>query len=1040
MKTVLLFAFVLAFDAFAQETVTGPVQIYDTVYERVDPGLPFNEAPRAKEDWQPPKPTEGEARAGFIVFTRHEPFDIKPWSRPRPEERLTKISTYAAKGEKNNIWFAVFALEPLKSFSVTVQPAGTNEKHSQATKSASPALSSSSPSAQVRYAHFWAQRTDWRGRTYYITPELLLPMRGGKALFPAKGGTLEERPLDIPEGECRMFWVQISVPENAQAGEHSFTITLQAANKAPLRLPLTVRVLPFRLIKPPDKRWLLYSDSWMLGNLPDDKLLSVLKEIAEVGIDGLTELPFGKLDLTELKEGKVAYDPAPLLRWLSLMQKVGLCGPHTIGTFIEDKAARVLGLTVDLNKEWDEQLVEAMRLIARTVVKSLRPHRFDWLFYGWDEPGPENLRAIQQYRHWREGGAKTYVTFFQRGTYEVAGQWMTHPCFSVGLVNRKETAEWARKECDKNGQKFFWYGSGCYLGQEGRMFSNRYLTGWLFWKTKADGQVSWTFIRPYEDPFNDFDGANVNRFEPKDQCTVYPHLERPNDYRSIIAIIPTIQWEAIREGINDYRYAYTLQNLVAYAKQIASRQNTKFARQLLELADEADEVLRLVEESVSWGNEVGARKYTNKELQQVRLILARQIERLALALEGKRIAQRGDKERQVLVRIQIMPPESVGLTAFTPLPVTTIPKLESEPKIDGKVSEDEWFGAAVVAPFHNYQTGQLMPAEISTKALVGFDEKALYIAFLCLEPNLQGMKKSQRARDDNGVWQDESVEVFIASEENPNRYAHIVVNAVGSIYDELGFDVGWNADVQVATSIGSNHWTCELAIPWSSLPFVKYQFLSEKTLRINFCRNRNQVDKGVTHWVWSPTFGWFHTPERFGIGMIDSGEVIVTQIVLPRYFDESRLVLKLLNRSDELKKVKVDGQELVLQPKSESQVRLTVPASVGEHRKRIELSWDNEARSFDVAYAIPEPLRLVSPIILADEQDRAILPLVINLSPELMRKSVLIAEANGKQIRLPLKSSSPQFRCSLQGLSASIRLWLDNLPEWSVTAKLFSPR
>jgi hypothetical protein len=54
--------------------------------------------------------------------------------------------------------------------------------------------------------------------------------------------------------------------------------------------------------------------------------------------------------------------------------------------------------------------------------------------------------------------------------------------------------------------------------------------------------------------------------------------------------------------------------LVAYARQIASQRNTKFARQLLELADEAKAVLQLVEESVPWGNEVRARNYTNKEL------------------------------------------------------------------------------------------------------------------------------------------------------------------------------------------------------------------------------------------------------------------------------------------------------------------------------------------------------------------------------------------------------------------------------------------
>ncbi|GBC97889.1 hypothetical protein HRbin17_00384 [bacterium HR17] len=246
--------------------------------------------------------------------------------------------------------------------------------------------------------------------------------------------------------------------------------------------------------------------------------------------------------------------------------------------------------------------------------------------------------------------------------------------------------------------------------------------------------------------------------------------------------------------------------------------------------------------------------------------------------------------------------------------------------------------------------------------------------------------------------------------------------------------------MQVATKISFDFWTCELAIPWSSLPFVKSQSPIAKSLRINFCRNRHQVDKGVTHWAWSPTFGWFHTPERFGVGIFESGKVIVTQVQLPRYFDESKMVVKLRNKSAELKKVKVAGQEVVLQPESESQVQLIVSTSVGEHRRRIELSWDNEVRSFEVAYAIPEPLRLVSPIVLANERGEAVLPLVINMSSELLRKSALVVEVNSKRIRLPLTSAPLQFRCPLKSSLASVRLWLDNVPEWTVTAKLFSPR
>ncbi|MCS7223728.1 MAG: DUF4091 domain-containing protein [Armatimonadetes bacterium] len=1011
---------------WAQETVTGPVRIYDTVYDRVDPGSPFTELPRTVEDWLPPKATDAERKAGFILFTRYEPFDIKPWSRPKPNERLTKLSAFAARGEKTNLWFAIFSLEPLQSFAIHVQG-----HHARPIKSRSVSL-------EVRYAHFWAQRTDWRGRSYYITPELLLPMKDGKALFPAKGGTLQERSLDIPAGECRLFWLQVSVAENAQPGEHLFTLALKAANKSTLKLPVMVRVLPFRLFKPHDKRWLLYSDSWLLSNLSDERLLVVLKEVADAGINGLTELPFGKLDLTQLKDGKAIYEPGPLLRWLQLMRQVGLQGPHTIGTFIEDQASSALGLTVQLDKEWEEPLKDAMRLIARTVTDNLRPHRFDWLFYGWDEPGPENLRAIQQYRYWREGGAKTYVTFYQRGTYEVAGKWMTHPCFSVGLVNRKETADWARKECDKNGQKFFWYGSGCYLGQEGRMFANRYLTGWLFWKTGADGQVSWTFVRPHEDPFNDFDGAGANSVEPKDQCTVYPQLERPVDYGSIVGIIPTIQWEAIREGITDYRYAYTLKTLINQTRQVATQQRSQRTSPLIQVTKEAEEILYLIEESVPWGNEVGPRNYGNRNLQQVRFLIARQIERLIAALGQKRAVLGERKPREVLVKIRPMPPERVALTAGGPLPVIGIPKLDRPPTIDGQVEVGEWMGAAVTEPFRHYQTGRPMPKEIATRAMVGFDQQNLYIAFICLEPNPQGMRKGQWSRDSDAVWQDEGVEVFLASAQTATRYAHLVVNALGSRYDELVFDVGWNPDYQVATSITADRWTCELAIPWSSLPFT--QTLSfhppSLTLRLNLCRNRHQVDKGLTHWAWSPTFAWYHTPERFGIGMLETSDVVITNVKTPGYFGDDQVILTFHNRTQQIRQIQVDGEWIKVPAKSNVPVALKVKGEVGEHRRLIPLRDNREQRTFEVTYVIPEPLNLVSPIIFADETNEAELPIVINLAPKLIRGRFLVVEVNGRRTRIPLKSPSPQFRCRLQGVSSAVWLWLDKAPRWKVKARL----
>ena len=93
------------------------------------------------------------------------------------------------------------------------------------------------------------------------------------------------------------------------------------------------------------------------------------------------------------------------------------------------------------------------------------------------------------------------------------------------------------------------------------MASNRKAAGFEMWKSGARGHGMWTFQRPFGDPFNDFSGHG------KMECPTYPHLLRPNDWSTYQGAIPTIAWEAMREGINDYAYLYTLHSLIHKACQ-----------------------------------------------------------------------------------------------------------------------------------------------------------------------------------------------------------------------------------------------------------------------------------------------------------------------------------------------------------------------------------------------------------------------------------------------------------------------------------------
>ncbi|MGC8785472.1 MAG: sugar-binding protein [Armatimonadota bacterium] len=954
MRYLALIALLGCLPLSAQQNVTGPVTIYDTTYERVDAGPPFTEAPRQEENWQPPAPLPAERKAGFIPFTRLEPFDIKPWSIPRDSERIRELRCSVARGETTALWFAVHAMEPLRGVHI--------DEHARRAEAAN----APQPAVEIRYAHFWAQRTDWRGRTYYVTPELLLPMRDGKAQFPARGGTLEWRPLDVPQGECRLFWIKVRTLPDCRPGTYTSTLVIQSENREALRIPLQIRVYPFRLNKPIDKRWLLYSDSHLLGNMSDDKLQALLREVAEHGIDGLTELPIGEIDLSDLKQGRVRYNPASLLRWHRLMRQAGLRGPHTIGTFIEDQVPGRLGIEADVNREWTPPVREAMRQIARTVIQKLQPYRIPWMFYGWDEPGPETIRALEQYRTWREAGADTYVTFYQRGTYDAAAQWLTHPCFSVGLVASRQTARWAEEQCRARGQKFFWYGSGCYLGQEGRMFPNRYLAGWLFWKTKADGQVSWTFVRPHEDPFNDFDGAAVNSVEPKDQCTVYPELASPNDYKSIQRIIPTIQWEALREGINDYRYLATLRNIIAYARQVAPHpKGNQWARELLQTADECERTLKAVEESVPWLNEVGRAGCTNASLQETRMIVGRCIEKLVLLLKGERVAP-PKPVQSVTLHVHIVPPVSYPVSP-TYLPVLQLPRWKQPPAIDGKMNEPVWDNAAVASSFYESQTSVPMPENLKTQAMLAFDGSALYIGFRCRAPHPERLVADQTRRDAEGIWLDEGVEIFLASPDAPERYAHFIINARGVVYDELGFNAGWNTEVQVATHTDSEGWTAEVAIPWRSLPFaVNLNQTGKPLLRLNLGRNhKERGEAGVSHWAWSPTFGWFHNPQRFGIAALHQGDILVREVIPPAYVNDSPVQITLANLGEREQQVEADGQRVTLPPKGSR--HLTIPSSTapGEHLYLIHLRWQNGQLELPVAYSIPHPIQVVKRVAVA---------------------------------------------------------------------------
>ncbi len=99
--------------------------------------------------------------------------------------------------------------------------------------------------------------------------------------------------------------------------------------------------------------------------------------------------------------------------------------------------------------------------------------------------------------------------------------------------------------------------------------------------------------------------------------------------------------------------------------------------------------------------------------------------------------------------------------------------------------------------------------------------------FLAVE--LQDDSPSAQIRPHDGaVWEDDEVEVFLASADSPTYY-QLIVNRKGSTMDGKVWDPAWNfQSIQTATQENNTSWTAEIAIPLKQLSLTA-------PLQINVC-------------------------------------------------------------------------------------------------------------------------------------------------------------------------------------------------------------
>jgi len=196
-----------------------------------------------------------------------------------------------------------------------------------------------------------------------------------------------------------------------------------------------------------------------------------------------------------------------------------------------------------------------------------------------------------------------------------------------------------------------------------------------------------------------------------------------------------------------------------------------------------------------------------------------------------------------------------------------VPRMKRGPDIDGKVGDAEWGRAAHLGGFRVYLKGRTLEGDTKhpTRVHVGYDDKALYVAYVC--PDDVANLVVNHDRHDSGVWRDDAGDFVIMPPDCPkDRFYHYIVNSRAVIYDSRGNGPGsadWNSKGRFSAGrdAESGAWVFEASLPWSEFGGKPE---SGAVWRAQFCRiDREGVEEHLS--CWAPSTKGFNNADDLGV-------------------------------------------------------------------------------------------------------------------------------------------------------------------------------
>jgi hypothetical protein len=208
----------------------------------------------------------------------------------------------------------------------------------------------------------------------------------------------------------------------------------------------------------------------------------------------------------------------------------------------------------------------------------------------------------------------------------------------------------------------------------------------------------------------------------------------------------------------------------------------------------------------------------------------------------------------------------LGLALSLPAGVVTyeITRATVSPRLDGVLDDACWKTACVVDHFALLGGGDLPTDQPASKALLTFDDDAIYVALDFAEP-LVAKIKATATEPDGKTWMDDGVEIFLNPSGDRQRYVQLAINTLGVIMDgakdspDDRMDMSWNSGAKAVAKLGKDSWQMEVRIPFARLPLDG----PTKDWTFHIARNRRVASQHLTS-LQSPVSG-FHEIAKFDV-------------------------------------------------------------------------------------------------------------------------------------------------------------------------------